>query len=421
MTWKTEARLQIQRVLDEYPRRLLGCTKEAAIELLCDELKKIPIPFLGTILAAAVKRSLSHGTQDLAAILRTLRQMKQSDADLGAGLGYLGEDVERLGTVIQTVRRELETCRRDLLVPNLVIRNCVPINDFPVFKNRLCFSLMNLGGGAVTVPEIYLDVEKWEPKIELDYTAPAAPPAELHLSVWLDPSCTSYPVLSLNNQSYRRFGAFSEGAEDITVYLSTGLNVQYLFRLRIPYQDLSSGAVHELIYPPAEEPPLRMVFPYAPGWQGSVEPTMLLNVADIVKTYAATLDQACRILAASPLADDLTQRERLDQQLRDIGFTMGLDFMTYVLKRILPSVAILAQDTHPRAALCASLRLIHLVLQQPYQAFFEPSWSPETVAALTRLCSHPADVAQVELFFATDSVQEREHVLAHITASPAVP
>lgn len=107
----------------------------------------------------------------------------------------------------QTILREIQDTRERLTVPKPTISQPDYIPSYPVQDNELRFGLMNIGGGAIIVPEIELITEGWEPEANVDYTVPAAPLPILRLKVELSPRKSLYPLLKLNDEPARRFGA----------------------------------------------------------------------------------------------------------------------------------------------------------------------------------------------------------------------
>jgi hypothetical protein len=57
MNWVTESREHVKKALSRVPKLLFKVSKEFAVDLLCKELEKIPVPFIGTILSKLVKEA----------------------------------------------------------------------------------------------------------------------------------------------------------------------------------------------------------------------------------------------------------------------------------------------------------------------------------------------------------------------------
>lgn len=212
MEWVKEARKYVSEILSKIPGDLRVAARETAVDVLCDELRKIPVPVIGTLLSNVARQALKSkdtGGPGIEDILELLQEMQQSDDNFLSGLSTIGEDIDRLDTLIQAEASRIEAA---IKVPEPIISKPVYKPNYPVSDNELWFCLMNIGGGAIEVPEIELITESCEPEIKVDFTVPAAPPVFLRLKVKLSPHKQYYPLLKLNDEDFRRFGASGQGA-----------------------------------------------------------------------------------------------------------------------------------------------------------------------------------------------------------------
>ena len=102
MNWVTEAREQFNKKLAKIPKFLFVVSKDFAVDLLCKELEKIPVPFVGTSLSKAVKEAAKSGGKSgpsIDDVLKLLQEMKTSDNSFLQGLSDLGQDMDRLETL----------------------------------------------------------------------------------------------------------------------------------------------------------------------------------------------------------------------------------------------------------------------------------------------------------------------------------
>lgn len=366
MSWVTEARIQVNKALSKYPQIFIVVAKETAVDLLCKELEKIPVPFVGTILSKLLKQALKSkdkAGRSIEDVLKLLQQMKLSDHNFIQGLSEIGEDIDRLETIIASTKNDIEITRKQLTEPKLAIRDPEYKNNYPYSDNELYFSLMNVGAGALKVPEISLFVEKWEPEIKVNYTAIAAPPIILRLKIKLSVGIQLYPLLKLNNEPYRRFGAYSEGAEDVCIQMSSEKNARYYVRIRIPYKDLATEQGGELLYPSADKPALVVSFPYAPGWGRRVTPDNMLERGKVLTEITNTFTKAKSILEEMGPSDDAAYLESIDQGIRETGFSMGLAYIPYVLNQFIPPVAEMIKEEKQTNALKVLFELAHQTMR----------------------------------------------------------
>ncbi len=419
MNWVTAARQHVSNTLSKFPKLLFKVSKDFAVDLLCKELEKIPVPFLGTIFSKLIReaaKSEDKGGPRLEDVLQRLQQMKVSDDSFLQGLSELGQDVDRLETIISSVRNDTEIARKRT-DPQLVVRDPEYKPKYPQADNELLFSLMNVGGGVIKVPAINLLVEKWEPETKVDYTAIAAPPLILRLKVKLSPDTALYPLLILNNEPYRRFGANSEGAEDICVQMSSEKNARYSVRIRIPYRDQASEQDGELLYPALDKPAILVSFPYAPGWDSKVTPDTMLERGAVLAEITSTFSRARLILEESVPSVNEAQRENLDQRIRETGFLMGSAYIPYVLNRFIPPVTQMIKKENQLNSLKVILELIHQSMRylepsRPFDQF--DTWA---IDSLCNLFDKPEVANSVRAFFSQHDEQSRQKILAEIFES----
>ena len=276
------SREYLGRMLKKLPSTLKQAASETAIQIICDEIKKLPIPILPTLLAATVKKMLSSspgGGYSISDVMQLLSKMETSDEafqevldEMRISLADVHEDIQVLTELVRNQSR-----------PDFRVLNPKVELDYPVSENKVRFILANTGGGTVTVEELYLDVERWEPATEVDYSVPAAPMAVLFLKAELSVDRAEYPLLALNNEPGREYNAQGAGAETVTLSLSSINNARYWVRVRAPYLDLSTGETQTALYPPEGRDPLMLPFVYAPGWKHIPGPDALLNRTQILE------------------------------------------------------------------------------------------------------------------------------------------
>lgn len=416
MDWVTETRKHLRKILPRYPKLFFKVFKGFTVDLLCKELEKTPVPFIGTILAKLVREAVEsekEGGPSLEDVLQRLQQMKVSDDSFRQGLDEFGQDMDRLETIISSVRNDTEIIRKRT-EPKLVIRDPEYKPNYPQADNELLFSLMNIGGGVIKVPEINLLVEKWEPETNVNYTAIAAPPLILRLKVRLFPDTTLYPLLKLNDEPYRRFGANSEGAEDICVQMSSEKNARYAVRIRIPYRDQASEQDGELIYPALNEPAMLVSFPYAPGWDSRVTPENILERSVVLAKIINTFNRVRSILEESEPSESDAQLQNLDQRIRETGFDMGLAYIPYVLNRFIPPLAQMIKDENQISSLKIVLELAHQSMRYLDISGSFVQFEPFSIDSLCNLVDRSEVADNVRAFFGQKDEQSRQKILAEI-------
>jgi hypothetical protein len=416
MKWITEARNHLQRIISGLPSDLAESARETALDLLCEELKKIPIPFVGTLLSKTVEKAFkSNGAEgpSIDDVLNILRQMQLSDDDFQRGLSSIGEDIGRLDTLIQSVKSAIEDTKRQLTVPKPIISEPEYKANYPFSDNELWFCLMNIGGGVIKVPEIELRIEDWDPEIKVDYTVPAAPPIILRLKVRLSPEVLYYPLLKINNEPHRRFGAFSDGAEDICIQMSSTANARYRVRIHVPYRDMSSGAEGNLIYPSPEKSPLEVSFSYAPGWDSSIAPDTMLGREEVLSEIITTFRKATSILEKETLSNERERVVKIDHELREVGLPMGISTfpgLTQVLSAFTPPLARMAQLENRTDVFPVILTLAHQLIR------YSPSGLHENppVDALCDVVGRPDLANRISQLFAERDEPTRQRILDEI-------
>jgi hypothetical protein len=383
--------------------------------------------------------------------------MTLSDANFRQGLSDIGADINRLDEILAPLESDNEAEKKDLpeaigvLIrtkgdtiiggdviggdkitqhvyygrdtpespPLLALKFPSYKPNYPQFDNELFFSLSNIGGGVVRVPEINLCIEKWEPVTKVDYTVPAAPPIILRLKVALSTETATYPLLKINNEPYRRFDANSQGAEDMCVQMSSEQNACYHIRIRIPYQDYAAGQEKELLYPAPEQPPLKVSFCYAPGWDSKITPNKLLDRQAVLAEIITTLNRVASILAAATPSETDTDRESLDQDLHQVGLYLGLAYLPAVLNCFIPPAAQMIRLENEFESVKVILELVHQVLRyqslgtvHQFAGHFE--FHDGAIDSLCDLFAKPDLVNRVREFFAERDEQARQDILTEI-------
>lgn len=281
------ARLAVRDLLVRVRRAVPDSAKETLVQALCEGLRAIPVPLVGTFLARLVENSAdpySHGP-DTADLLRQLEEMTGSDQEFTAGLERLGENVERLLDDLQEIRRT--QVKSEFRLARFVVEPGWPIED-----HHITGLLLNSGGGLVTVDELFIEVERAEPVIRADLSVPAAPLVEIHLKATLDARTRSYPLFSLNNEGGHQFQA-GMGAERLVIDLDSRNNLAYDVRLRVPYTDLEADQDRQLLWPAAGDPAVRLEYPWAPGWRHDME---LIDADAVFDAAQARLEALTRWL-----------------------------------------------------------------------------------------------------------------------------
>ncbi|SEM15972.1 hypothetical protein SAMN04489760_105147 [Syntrophus gentianae] len=382
MEWVSQARTYLTELLKKLPEDAWQACKETTIEVICDELKKMPVPIVGTLLSNTFKKAISGKSPNPlppGEILYALLRMQESDDDFLQGLESLGENVDYLTGLVEGITHDLAVIKEDLTLPHVHISDPVLTLNYPVSDNELQFGLMNRGAGVVKVPEIELIVESYTPEVDVDYSVPMAPPQYLKLKVRLSPTTTLYPLLKLNNEPFRRFGQKGEGAEEVCIQMSSTANVRYRLRVRIPFIDEISGQHGSITYPSEKEGALEVPFRYAPGWTKDITPESMLDRSRVLSEILRTLTTATSILEKRAEDDP----DQIDEALWKKGVCLGLHRYPYIdsmLRAFVGPIAELARIEKRSDALGSVLNLVHQLLR--FQSLLRPEWLPPTGAFL---------------------------------------
>ena len=419
MGWIEETRQYMGEIFSKLPDlRVVG--KEAAIELLISELDKIPIPLVGTLLSKMVKcafESENEGGPEVGVVLEILQEMQESNDGFRAGLTQFGEDTNRLAKHIEYVGKLIAETKEKLTTPKLIISEPELQLHYPISDNEFSFGLMNIGGGALKVPEIEMRIENWEAETEVDYTIPAAPPQFLRLKVRLSPNRRHYPLLKLNNEPYRRFGAFSEGAEDICVQMSSETNARYQIRIQIPYKDADTGKEGKFLYPPTDEKPLEVPFCYAPGWSDDVMPETMLARAAVLSNIETTFSNVTLILAEATPSNNPEDLKIINEKINQTGIPIGIgDFpgLTTMLSVFTPPLARMAQLEHRPVVLQVILRFAHQLARYCPP---DPMSGHPPIDALCEIVGKPELADDILMFFLEQDEFTRNESLTRIVST----
>lgn len=319
----SRSREYIGSVLDNIPDSLKDASSEVVVEFVCDELRKIPVPLLGSILAKAVeKRYGGEKANDgsLYELGEMLQSMKDSDDDLQRELEkiniFLPEIMEAIAAQGQRIQ--------DRDTPDLQVLNSTLDLKYPMNDNELRIILSNTGGSSVMVDEIFLEIEDWSPDTNIDFSMPAAPMQILFLKAELTVEKSEYPLFSLNSSQPRIFGERGDGAEMIVIQLSSLNNAGYNFRLKIPWQDLSTGNKGVLEHPASGEKPFELTFPYSPGWNQDIKIDSLLEREKIFYQMELKFRKILSILKDVYRSDE-NNTDRTNKELFDIGLSTGVN------------------------------------------------------------------------------------------------
>ena len=317
-----KARDHIASLLGKLPKVLKDQGDEIALQVICDELRKMPVPLLGTLLAATVERVF--GTEQgrgetVANAIKMLQAMQTSDE-------AFQRELERLKIYLPEIKEEIAELERLILdqqVPCLKVVSAKTDLNYPMEDSEIHLVLANTGGGSVTVEEIYLDAEKWEPDTTIDYSVPAAPWAILFLKARLSVDEAHYPLFRLNQALPRIFNERGAGAEKLIIQLSSLHNARYDLRLRIPYLDLASDESGTLYYPPLGEAPIHVSFCYAPGWNNDITPESVLERKKILQ------DMEMRFRGILSVFEEVHQSDpsniqRIDKMLENLDIVPGV-------------------------------------------------------------------------------------------------
>jgi hypothetical protein len=256
----SRARVALQRLLQRVKDAAPTSARETLVEALCDGLRSIPVPLVGSFLARLAEDSLKpeHQGPELEDVVRILEEMQESDGKFVDGLQRLGADLDEL-------QRDLNAIRDTQVGVDFRLARTTVEPRWPALDNRIAALLVNRGGGLVVLEEVYLDVESWSPLTRVDLSVPAAPLAIIRLKATLDTDTPTYPLFALNNEPEHQF-LQGLGAERLEIDLDSRRNARYRLRLRLAYYDERADRSRELVWPGAVDPPIELDFAWAPGW-----------------------------------------------------------------------------------------------------------------------------------------------------------
>ena len=256
---------------------------------LCDGLRSIPVPLVGSFLARLAEDALKpeHKGPDLDDLLRVLEEMEESDERFREGLQRLGADVEEL-------QRDLAAIRDTQVGVEFRLARVTIERRWPALDHQIGALLVNRGGGLVVLDEVHLEVEDWTTLTRADLSVPAAPLAVIRLKATLDTGTASYPLFALNNEDAHQF-AQGLGAERLEIDLDSRHNARYRLRLRLAYYDERADRQRELVWPAPGDPPIELDFAWAPGWRRDMDlldaPAVLADTEARLDSFAQWLEQ----------------------------------------------------------------------------------------------------------------------------------
>jgi hypothetical protein len=318
----SRSRQHIESMLDKLPESLKDAGRETVVQVVCDELRKIPVPLLGSILAKAVEKQFGgeKATDDSVYELgEMLQSMQESDDAFQRQLESINIFLpEVMESINKQEQRMLERDTPDLQVLSAKLDLKYPVND-----NELRIILSNTGGSSVMVDEILLEVRDWEPYTSIDFSMPAAPMQILFLKAELSVEKSEYPLFSLNDTQPRIFGERGDGAELIVIQLSSISNAKYSLQLKIPYQDLSTGNKGIIYYPDTGENLIELPFPYSPGWNQDITPESILERTKIFSQMELKFRKIYSILKDVYRSDE-NNIETANEKLFAAGLTTGI-------------------------------------------------------------------------------------------------
>ena len=388
-----QARGHLGSLLRDWSDQVGTVGREIAVDTICQGLDSIPIPIIGKALSSAIRKRFAgrEDSQTTQQLFEILRRMEASNENFDSELNGFGLNLKQMSEDIFDIKSHLLTQQVStikVLRPQLHLW-------WPSADNRIEWLLANVGGGSVIVDEIYLDVERWEPKTRVDFTVPAAPLNIIYLQAELSVSQEEYPLLHLNGIDPRIFSERGAGAEKFILDIGSVDNAKYGLRLRVPYLDLSADQEGILYHPQLTENPLELSFPCAPGWK-EVDPLRLLNKEGVFehmsKTFRAIGDMVEEAVA-NPEEKYLVV-DRWAQELEIYSYVFLVPSFYHMIDRLTPVFARLGMGLgRRRETLEVSLRVLkHLQDFHPGEPYDETS--PELVASLVGLAgSHGVEAA----------------------------
>ncbi|SES86193.1 hypothetical protein SAMN04488587_1329 [Methanococcoides vulcani] len=311
----SSAQNYIGSMLKALPQKLKESTGEVALNIICDEINKMPVPLLGTVLASTIRRTfgeeqgMGRNYSDAIDMLSNIQASTSSfENELMSYNIQMDEITNEISLLRQLLMEKKESSCLKMVRPTITL-------DYPQGNNEIQFILANTGSGSIIVEEIFLEVEKWEPDTTIDYSLPAAPLNFVMLEAELSVHETQYPLLKLNNEPELTFSAKGEGADKIAINISSQENACYSLRLRMPYFDIVTEESDTLYYPAIGEEPFVVPFYFAPGWK-HLEPANLLGRELIFQELKEKFQTILSIFENHSLSDPLREqknREMLEE------------------------------------------------------------------------------------------------------------
>jgi hypothetical protein len=283
----SRARTALQALLQRLRASAPKTARETLVAALCDGLRSIPVPLVGAFLARLAQDALKpeHKGPDLERVVQILEEMEQSDEAFRDGLERLGADVDEL-------QRDLAAIRETQVGVEFRLARATVEHRWPSNDHQIAALLVNRGGGLVVLDEVRLEVEGWSTLTRADLTVPAAPLAVIRLKATLDTTKTRYPLFALNNEGPHQF-AQGLGAERLEIDLDSRHNARYRLRLRLDFYDERADRQGEVVWPAADDPPIELDFPWAPGWRRDME---LLDAQAVLADTEARLEALAKWL-----------------------------------------------------------------------------------------------------------------------------
>ncbi|UGV41464.1 hypothetical protein J7W08_03990 [Methanococcoides orientis] len=307
----SSAQNYIGSMLKSLPQKLKESTGEVALNIICEEVRKMPVPLLGTVLASTIRRTFGEEQgmgRDYSDAIEMLSSIQDSTSSFENELMSYNIQMDEIANEISLLRQLLMEKKESSCL--WIIRPTLAL-DYPQGDNELQFILANTGSGSVIVEEIFLEIEEWEPEITIDYSLPAAPLNVVMLEAELSIHETQYPLLKLNNEPERTFSAKGEGADKVVINISSLENARYSLRLRIPYFDIVTGESGTLYYPDTDEEAFVVPFYFAPGWK-HLEPANLLGRDMIFQKLKEKLQDILAVFENHPVSDPLREQKNCE-------------------------------------------------------------------------------------------------------------
>jgi hypothetical protein len=359
-----------RNVLSKFSAKVLNELKtngpKIAGELLIDGLKSLPVipPSLTKYLSSFIQRKLGAQMKDESSIeyaVEFLKDMQESneafkqtlEVKLGYSFSELQSDLKSVSAAIEEQNRLLRQKDRP---PQLEIMNPTLELNYPIEDNKLKMLLANIGNGTVVAKEIYLDVEKYEPVVDVDFSMPAAPPLMLFLKAQLSVDKTVYPLLKENGEPERFYYAEGAGAEKVVINISSKNNAKYWVRVRIPYFDIATNQGKAIYYPALDKEAFVLSYKYAPAWTSNVQPKDLLKRSEVYENIANKFKQIL-IAFQDSLDLNLNDEREIYKKVNEI---LGTEYVMpdYFLNKFISDFASIATLEKRQDMIPTILRLI---------------------------------------------------------------